>query len=170
MGLISLSGPTPGGFTVGHNVELFGHFPNMCKKRFFHILQIMNNSIKFLDIHVTSRISEGKRKRPESIILSFVDFRDCHLLHMFRLRPCFDHTLLKKHNIFFLISLYPRSDRLFQNRKSMAKLMEWVSYLYLVALRFTVGHNVELFGHFLNMCKKRFFHILSNYEQYHQVS
>ena len=54
----------------------------------------MKSSIKFLDILVTSRISEGKRKKPESIILSFVDFTDCHLLHMLHLRPYFDRTLL----------------------------------------------------------------------------
>ena len=83
-------------FTMGHNVELFDIFRICAKNDFSLFYQIMNSSIKFLDILDTSRISEGKRKRPESIILSFFDFTECYLLHPFRLRPCFDHTLLKK--------------------------------------------------------------------------
>ena len=104
MGLISLSGHSASQWATMWN---FSDIFRICAKNDFSLFyQIMNSSIKFLDILVTSRISEGKRKRPESIILSFFDFTECHLLHMFHLRPCFDHTLLKKPKKFFVQSLY----------------------------------------------------------------
>ena len=146
MGLISQSGGAASQWATMWN---FSDIFRICGKNDFSLFyQIMKSSIKFLDILVTSRISEGKRKKPESIILSFVDFTDCHLLHMLHLRPYFDYTLLKKLNILlscFWIALV-RID--FSTiAKAWPNSWNW-SHIAIWWRSVTVGHNAELFGHF----------------------